>query len=215
MNSTSHLSSSASSREEANQGFIIIKKEPESLIEEVFIYNNSNFSGSDDKSKASYTSKIKPDTTVRWLLNGVKCENEHEAENRKKIILKEEIEVKHIDIKRGSFVISGEGRKIDENGESTEDSEEKLKIIIKSEADLCEVSNWNCYDESRTHTPTSTKKINAYTYAQNIEGQCNAKDTQDIIHEGNELLQHCIKEEEITIKHEDLDVVKDEIVEGE
>lgn len=118
--------------EETDPDFVRIKIEPQSMIEQVFICNNSEFTGAYDENptEALYDLQIKQDELKITNFKDVKIEyneEEQEEKNTKLNIVKKEIEVKQV-------VFEGDRLKV--NSEIIEDYEENMQIVIKSESNL-------------------------------------------------------------------------------
>lgn len=194
MNSTPYLSSSTTNPEETDLVSMSIKQEPESLIEQIFIYSNTDFSDSYDKNPKD-TLQIKPmedknSIDDKSLLNCLKYENDYhesdgeEKENVKQKPLKNEIKVEQVVYDEKDFQVIGEG----------------TNVICISEPNRESVEN----TEENTHE-------NAHSIQELYNVKC-----QEIEEEENESLQ-CMKEE-VLIKFDDLnedDLVRHETVEGE
>lgn len=199
---------------ETDPYFVRIKEEHEPIVEKISVYNN-DFSLSHGKhlvevSNISEIESNEDDFTIdaKSLLNYVKCENEDEK--KKENVSKEEIELEHVVMKEDDFQVPSD-RTVDtytiKSIESIEDlREDKLQIVTKSEPDIYDVSNLDCYDELDMQKLMKSQKLNT------SESMCIVKKEAEIKKEEHDPLQY-VQEEEYGYLEETV-LVTSEVVEG-
>lgn len=217
MNSTTHLLTTVANLEEPDQYFISIKEEHEPIVEEISLYNSIDLSGYHDEHriKSSYISQLESNEDeftidAKSVLDYVKYEI---GEEKKENVPKAEIEGKHVVMNGDVFQVAGD-RTVDTNTdktdiESIEDfKEETSEIAIKSEPDICGVSNMDCYDNFGVLKSTKPQKLNICEHESIFIIQQEA----EIKKEYRDPLQS-VQEEGYGVLEQDV-LVKTEVIEG-
>lgn len=184
MNSTPYLPNSATRSEGTDPSSITVKDSPKFKIEEVFILDTFDVSGEILKE----ASQIDPDegksTTddAKFFING--SNNENEQENRNANVPNDEVIVQQV-VFKGENVDKGiENNYIKE--EIIEVSEEKPNVI-KSESEVCDYSNLDCFDTYNTNEETDNGKdkkaseLLQYVKKEVIKGEYGVLDEQDLV----------------------------------
>lgn len=199
---------------EANLSFVNIKVEPQLIVDEVLVSSTHGLSGFYDASpiRALNIVKIEPeensvtvDEAILHLNGGMhKYKDENEEKGCVEILLKKDIKIEHVFFEDKGYKITDCGaenaytRK--EEQDLGEAFEEKRKIVIKSETEICDISSLYCPDASSMLTFGNKEELNACTNTAVNEKLDNPKSTEE-----TKPLSYVKEEDEIAIEYEIID----------